>query len=117
MIWFECCRSKYTGKVPSQSENTENTLIINATGAFDAAFYISSDPSTNQKSCGIMTHFFTENVTKLNISIDGVMAKVRTDINTKYGGSEYKVRVPETKNRLINDINLLAESTGLCKCK
>ena len=116
IIWFECCR-KYASGVPScQSERTENTLIINATGAFDAAFYIPHDPSTNQKSCGIMTHFFTENVTKLNKSIDGVMAEVRNGINRAYG-SEYEVRVPETKNRLINDINLLAGSTGLCKCK
>ena len=115
IVWFECCRLVDCDQSPTLSvcEDLDNFLIINATSFNREAFYISHDSEQNRKSCGILTKYFTERVTKLNAPICAVMGEVNEAISKKYKRDE--VHIPECEDHIIGVINFLADSTGSCK--
>lgn len=116
IVWFECCRLVDCDQSPTLTvcEDLDNFLIINATSFNRQAFYIDHDSKQNQKSCGILTKYFTETVTKLNAPICAVMGKVNEAIFKKYKRDE--VHISECEDHIIGVINFLADSTGSCKC-
>ena len=100
IVWFECCRLANSDHSPS-SRVSEDICRAPA--------------KQNQKSCGILTKYFTEIVTKLNAPLCVVMGKVNEAIYKTYKKEE--IHIPTCEDHVIGVIYLLADSTGSCKCK
>jgi hypothetical protein len=102
------------GKYP----DSINTLVIYATEDSSKAYYPDSDTFPEMKGCGLVTYFFTRLAPTLNQPLPAVLTEVRREVDRFIKGNcciLSKIRYPQVlvfEDRLMENVNLLAESKG-----
>ena len=97
-----------------------NTLVIYATDFRSNAYYSTSNEHPEMKGCGLVTHFFTTLAPTLNRSLTAVLSEVRKEVNEfirKKALPPKRMSIPAPQvlvyeDRLMGNVNLLAESKG-----
>ena len=111
--------------LPNEGERTcpyadcVNTLVINATDYRHKAYYLDDDKHPEMKGCGLVTYYFTTLISQLNEPIFAVLAEVRKSVDefikqnaVLKSGIDLSPQVLVYDDRLMGNINLLAESKG-----
>ena len=141
IVLFDSCRSENDEEVnevepiqetvaclpgKSQWENEDhypyakcvNTLVIHSTDYRCKAYYIDGDKDPEMKGCGLVTHYFTTLAPQLNEPLSAVLAEVRKKVDTFireraiHQTNSYPPQVLIYEDRLMGNVNLLAESKG-----
>ena len=94
-----------------------NMLVIYATDFKSSAYYSTSD---EMKGCGLVTHFFTTLAPLRNEPLPAMLAEVRKEVDEfikKKALSPQSITIPAPQvlvyeDRLMGNVNLLAESKG-----
>ena len=94
-----------------------NTLVIYSTDEYGEAFYPTSEKHKDMKGCGLVTYFFTKLASTLNLPLPAVLVEVRQKVDAFITENATYRRICNPQvlvfdDRLMKNINLLAESKG-----
>ena len=119
IVLFDSCRLASKNN-SSQSEEegqyprSVNTLVIHANEYKTEAFYSTSDNFPEMKGCGLVTYYFTKLAAKLNQPLSAVLTEVRQEVDkfTQENTDANYNQMLVFEDRLMQNVNLLAESKG-----
>jgi hypothetical protein len=142
LVLFDSCRSEEVNEEPiqetvpalpgtSQWENQEhyphakcvNTLVIHSTDYRCKAYYIDDDTHPDMKGCGLVTYYFTTLAPLLNEPLPAVLTEVRKEVDkflkerTLCQTNSLPPQVLIYEDRLMGNVNLLAESKGTVRVR